>query len=360
MYIKSIKLNNFRNYSNQEIQLDKEINIFFGDNAQGKTNVLESIFLCAIGKSFRAKKEKELIKIDEEKATVEIEFEKIDRDGKIKIELTNKKDVFINGIKKNKVSEILGNINIVMFSPDDIEILKSGPAKRRRFLNILISQLRPQYVYYLNMYIKTIEQRNNYLRQIKELNNPTKEMLKIWDEKLAEYASYVFNYRNEFVEKIKDKILSIHKNITQEKEEIKIKYISDCLNKEKYIEELEKNWEQDILRGYTTKGVHRDDIYIYINGKQVNIYGSQGQNRTVILSLKLSELEIIYDEIGEYPILLLDDFMSELDSKRRENFLKSISNAQILITCTDEFTIDNKMCKTYFVNSGKVSNRLEK
>lgn len=360
MYIKSIKLNNFRNYSNQEIQLDKEINIFFGDNAQGKTNVLESIFLCAIGKSFRAKKEKELIKIDEEKATVEIEFEKIDRDGKIKIELTNKKDVFINGIKKNKVSEILGNINIVMFSPDDIEILKSGPAKRRRFLNILISQLRPQYVYYLNMYIKTIEQRNNYLRQIKELNNPTKEMLKIWDEKLAEYASYVFNYRNEFVEKIKDKILSIHKNITQEKEEIKIKYISDCLNKEKYIEELEKNWEQDILRRYTTKGVHRDDIYIYINGKQVNIYGSQGQNRTVILSLKLSELEIIYDEIGEYPILLLDDFMSELDSKRRENFLKSISNAQILITCTDEFTIDNKMCKTYFVNSGKVSNRLEK
>ena len=271
-----------------------------------------------------------------------------------------KRLIEINGIKKNKVSEILGNINIVMFSPDDIEILKSGPAKRRRFLNILISQLRPQYVYYLNMYIKTIEQRNNYLRQIKELNNPTKEMLKIWDEKLAEYASYVFNYRNEFVEKIKDKILSIHKNITQEKEEIKIKYISDCLNKEKYIEELEKNWEQDILRGYTTKGVHRDDIYIYINGKQVNIYGSQGQNRTVILSLKLSELEIIYDEIGEYPILLLDDFMSELDSKRRENFLKSISNAQILITCTDEFTIDNKMCKTYFVNSGKVSNRLEK
>lgn len=360
MYIKNIKLNNFRNYLSQEIQLDKGINIFFGDNAQGKTNILESIFLCAIGKSFRAKKEKELIKMDEEKATVEVEFEKIDRDGKIKIELSNKKDVFINGIKKNKVSEILGNINIVMFSPDDIEILKSGPAKRRRFLNILISQLRPQYVYYLNMYIKTIEQRNNYLRQIKELNNPTKEMLKIWDEKLAEYASYVFNYRNEFVEKIKNKITTIHRNITEDKEEIKIKYISDCLDKEKYIEELEKNWEQDILRGYTTKGVHRDDIYIYINGKQVNIYGSQGQNRTVILSLKLSELEIIYDEIGEYPILLLDDFMSELDSKRRENFLKSISNAQILITCTDEFTIDNKMCKTYFVNSGKVSNRLEK
>ena len=332
MYIKNIKLNNFRNYLNQEIQLDKGINIFFGDNGEGKTNILESIFLCAIGKSFRAKKEKELIKIDEEKATVEVDFEKIDRDGKIKIELTNKKDVFINGIKKNKVSEILGNINIVMFSPDDIEILKSGPAKRRRFLNILISQLRPQYVYYLNMYIKTIEQRNNYLRQIKELNNL----------------------------KIKNKIKIIHKNITEDKEEIKIKYISDCFDKEKYIEELEKNWETDILRGYTTKGVHRDDIYIYINGKQVNIYGSQGQNRTVILSLKLSELEIIYDEIGEYPILLLDDFMSELDSKRRENFLKSISNAQILITCTDEFTIDNKMCKTYFVNSGKVNNRLEK
>ncbi len=356
MYIKNIKLINFRNYTNQEIDLEKEINLFVGDNAQGKTNILEAIFLCAIGKSFRAKKEKELIKIDEKNSCIEIEFEKSDRVGKIKIELNDKKSVFVNNIKQNKLSDILGNINIVMFSPDDIEILKSGPAKRRRFLNILISQLRPKYVYCLNMYLKALEQRNNYLRQIK-LENKPKELLEIWDEKLAEYACNVFYYRNDFIEKIKAKINRIHSEITENKEEIKIKYITDCLDKDKYLSELKNSWDIDIQKGYTTKGVHRDDFYVYINGKQVNIYGSQGQNRTVILSLKLSELEIIYDEIGEYPILLLDDFMSELDSKRRENFLKSICNTQILITCTDEFTISDKMCKTYLVNNGNINKK---
>lgn len=353
MYIKNINLNKFRNYDEQKIELQEGINIFVGDNAQGKTNILEAIFLCAIGKSFRAKKEKELIKIGEDNSLIEIEYEKSDRNGKIKIQINDKKNIFVNDIKQNKLSDILGNINIVMFSPDDIEILKSGPAKRRRFLNILISQLRPKYVYCLNMYLKTLEQRNSYLRQIK-LENKSKEILEIWDEKLAEYANQIFYYRNEFIEKIKNKINKIHNEITDNKEEIKIKYITDCENKEKYLKELKKTVNQDIQKGYTTKGIHRDDFYIFINGKQVNIYGSQGQNRTVILSLKLSELEIIYDEIGEYPILLLDDFMSELDNKRRENLLKSISNTQIIITCTEKFTIYNKMCKTYFVNSGNV------
>jgi len=352
MYINTIKLNNFRNYNNQQINLQKGINLFVGDNAQGKTNILEAIFLCAIGKSFRAKKEKELIRIGEDKSNIEIEFEKSDRRGKIKIEFDDKKNVFVNDIKQNKLSDILGNINIVMFSPDDIEILKSGPAKRRRFLNILISQLRPKYVYCLNMYLKTLEQRNNYLRQIK-LENKPKEMLEIWDEKLAEYANYVYEYRNEFIEKIKNKISKIHNDITDNKEEIKIKYITDCIQKEKYLQSLKSSWDQDIQKGYTQKGIHRDDLYIFINGKHVNVYGSQGQNRTVILSLKLVELEIIYEEIGEYPILLLDDFMSELDRKRRENLLKNISNTQILITCTEEFTIPEKMCKTFFINNGK-------
>ena len=217
MYIKNIRLNNFRNYTNQQINLQEGINLFVGDNAQGKTNILEAIFLCAIGKSFRAKKEKELIKIGEDKSNIEIEFEKSDRQGKIKIEFDDKKNVFVNDIKQNKLSDILGNINIVMFSPDDIEILKSGPAKRRRFLNILISQLKPKYVYCLNMYLKTLEQRNNYLRQI-NLENKPKEMLEIWDEKLAEYASYAYEYRNEFEEKIKEKITKIHNYITDNKE----------------------------------------------------------------------------------------------------------------------------------------------
>ncbi len=356
MHIKKIKLDNFRNYKNQTIELENGINLFVGDNAQGKTNILEGVFLCAIGKSFRAKKEKELINMDENCASVRIEFEKYDRSGNIKIELNDKKSVFVNDIKQNKLSDVLGNINIVMFSPDDIEILKSGPAQRRKFLNILISQLRPKYVYCLNMYLKALEQRNNYLRQIKQENKP-KEMLEIWDEKVAEYGKYIYDYRNNFIEKIKTKINNIHNEITDGKEEIKIKYITDCIDKEKYLQELKKSWDTDIQKGYTSKGIHRDDFYVFLNQKQVNIYGSQGQNRTVILSLKLSELEIIYDEIGEYPVLLLDDFMSELDSKRRENLLKSISNTQILITCTDEFTVCDKMCKTYHVKNGNVNNK---
>ena len=355
MFIKHIKLINFRNYKEQEIDLSKDINIFFGDNAQGKTNILEAIFICALGKSFRAKKEKELINLDEKEALLEVEFEKEDREGKIKIDLNDKKTIYLNGIKQNKLSDMLGSLNIVMFSPDDIEILKSGPAKRRRFLNVMISQLRPKYLYNLNMYLKTLEQRNYYLRQIK-IENKNPEMLEIWDEKLAEYGEQVYLYRNEFIEKIKNKIQEIHKNITEEKETIKIKYISDCENKEKYKEELKKSREIDIQKGFTTKGIHRDDFYIFINGKQVNIYGSQGQNRTVILSLKLTELEIMKEEIGEYPVLLLDDFMSELDSKRRENFLKYIRYAQITITCTDEFTINEKLCKKFKVNMGNVEN----
>lgn len=358
MYLKRIKLVNFRNYQQQEIELSPNMNLFFGENAQGKTNILEAVFLCAIGKSFRAKKEKELINLEKKQAFVEIEYEKSDRSGKIKIILDDKKTIFLNDIKQSKLSDILGKINMVMFSPDDIEILKSSPAKRRRFLNIMISQLRPHYVHSLNMYQKTLEQRNNYLRQIVKENKP-EEMLEIWDESLANYAKEIYEYRNEFVGKIKEKISDIHSQITDRQEELKIKYISDCENKETYKEELIKSRKADIERGYTSKGIHRDDIYFFINKKQVNIYGSQGQNRTVILSLKLAELEIIKDETEEYPILLLDDFMSELDENRRENFLKNIHNTQILITCTDEFTICEKMCKTFQVKNGNVENKKE-
>lgn len=358
MYLKRIKLVNFRNYKQQEIELSPNMNLFFGENAQGKTNILEAVFLCAIGKSFRAKKEKELINLEKKQAFVEIEYEKSDRSGKIKIILDDKKTIFLNDIKQSKLSDILGKINMVMFSPDDIEILKSSPAKRRRFLNIMISQLRPHYVHSLNMYQKTLEQRNNYLRQIVKENKP-EEMLEIWDESLANYAKEIYEYRNEFVGKIKEKISDIHSQITDRQEELKIKYISDCENKENYKEELIKSRKADIERGYTSKGIHRDDIYFFINKKQVNIYGSQGQNRTVILSLKLAELEIIKEETEEYPILLLDDFMSELDGKRRENFLKNIENTQILITCTEEFTICEKMCKTFQVKNGNVENKKE-
>ena len=353
MWIKKIKLNNFRNYQEQEINFEKNINIFYGENAQGKTNIIEAIFLCSLGKSFRAKKDSEMIKLNEKNSLIEIEYEKSDRDGKIKIELCDKKNIFINGIKIKKLSELLGNINTVIFTPDDINILKGGPQNRRRFLDIMISQLRPNYMHILNSYLKTIEQRNKYLRQIKE-ERKDENLLDIWDEKLAEYAIKICEYRQEFIEKLTNKIEKIHNNITNEKEKIEIEYITECNKKENYLKLLKERRKLDIIKGFTTKGVHRDDFVIYINKKEINIYGSQGQNRTAMLSLKLSELQVIKDEIGEYPILLLDDFMSELDSTRRKNFLKNIKDTQVIITGTEKLDIENLEYLEYNVSNGKI------
>ena len=349
MYIKTIKLQNFRNYKNQEITLSPKINIFYGDNAQGKTNILEAIFLCAFGKSFRTSKEKELILLEENYLQTEINYQKSDREGKIKISLANKKQIEVNGVKIKKLSELLGNLNIVVFTPDDIQILKSGPAERRRFLDMMIGQLRPNYVHALNNYKNTIEQRNNYLRQIKEENKP-EEMLEIWDEKLAEYAEIICRYRIDFMEKLKNKIKEIHEQITNE--DIKLEYVTECEKKEIYLELLKQRRKLDIIKGYTTKGIHRDDFKVFINEKDIGIYGSQGQHRTAILSLKLAELYVIYDEIGEYPILLLDDFMSELDEKRRTSFLENIKDTQVIITCTDKMQIKNG--QVFYVKSGEV------
>ena len=353
MWIKKIKINNFRNYEKEEINLEKNINIFYGQNAQGKTNIIEAIFLCSLGKSFRTKKDKELIKLNEQNAIVEVEYEKSDRDGKIKIEIGNKKNIYLNGIKIKKLSELLGNLNIVIFTPDDINILKGGPQNRRRFLDIMISQLRPNYMHILNLYIKTMEQRNNYLRQIKE-EHKDENLLEIWDEKLAEYAIKIYEYRKEFIEKIIKKIDIIHKKITKGEEQIKFEYITECDNKEKYLKLLKERRKLDIIKGFTTKGIHRDDFVIYINKKEIKIFGSQGQNRTAMLSLKLAELQVIYDEIGEYPILLLDDFMSELDKTRRKNFLENIEGTQVIITGTEKLDIENLEYLEYNVSKGKV------
>lgn len=353
MNITKIKLENFRNYNKQEITFNKGINVIYGDNAQGKTNILEAIFLCSMGKSFRTNKDKELIKLSEDFAKINIEYEKSDRKGKIEYIISNKKIISINGVKIKKLSELLGNINSIIFSPDDMEILKDGPQKRRKFLNMLISQLRPRYLFNLNDYNKTLEQRNNYLRQIKYENKP-KNMIDIWNEKLANHAQIIYEYRREFVDKILKKIVDIHKNITNNSEEIKINYISDFKNKEEYIRKLNEKLNKDIERGYTSTGIHKDDFEVYINGKNINLYGSQGQFRTAILSLKLSELYVIYDEIGEYPILLLDDFMSELDEKRRKKFVENITDAQVILTGTHKLILENFNYNIYNVKDGQV------
>ena len=349
MWIKKIKISNFRNYKYAEINLNNKINIFYGENAQGKTNIIESIYLCSIGKSFRTSKEKEMIKFGEENCSVEISFEKSDRDGNISINIGERKNIFVNKIKVKRLSELLGNINVVIFTPDDINILKGGPQERRKFLDVMISQLRPKYMHICSLYQKTLEERNTYLKNSENYNY---DLLDIYDEKLAEYGCEIYKYRNEFIEKIKNKIVTIHNNITNNKEKIEIKYISNCEDKNDYLKLLKERRKLDFIKGYTTKGVHRDDFQIFLNELPVDVYGSQGQHRTAVLSLKLSELQVIYDEIGENPILLLDDFMSELDEFRRMNFLENINDTQVIITCTHKFEMDNS--KLFCIKNGSI------
>ena len=354
MYIKNIKLENFRNYEKQEINLDKNINIIYGNNAQGKTNIIESIFVCSMGKSFRAKKDKELIKLGENKAIIEIEYEKKDRKGQIKAEIENKKIFYANGVKQNKISDIIGKVNTVIFTPDTIDIIKDDPDTRRRFLNMVISSLRPKYIHLMSNYKKCLEQRNNYLKQIKT-NNKSENMLDVWDEQLSNLSFNIYEYRKQYMEKFSNKINDIHKKITKsgKLEEIKIKYFSDGKTQEEFYKKIISSRENDIKRGFTSSGIHRDDFKIYINNKPVLNYGSQGQQRSAILTLKLTELEIIKEEIGESPILLLDDFMSELDSNRRNNFLENIKDCQVIITCTDDIKDINSKVNRIYVEEGK-------
>ena len=353
MWIKSINLRNFRNYEVQKIDFCDSFNIIYGENAQGKTNIIEAIFISSIGKSFRASKDAELIKFNQNNTEVEVDFQNKQRDGKVKIVLNNKKNVFVNDIKIKKLSELLGNINIVIFTPDDINILKQGPQNRRKFLDILICQLRPNYMYTYNLYMKTLEERNNYLKKLK-LENFEEDLLEIWDEQLIKYGKIISEYRNEFIEKIKNKIDVIHENITDNKEKIEIKYLTDCLNKNEFNQLLKDRRKLDIIKGYTTRGIQRDDFEIYINGNLVNVYGSQGQHRTAMLSLKIAELQVIEDDIGEKPILLLDDFMSELDDKRKNNFIQNIKDTQVIITCTDKIEVEDINCKFFKVINGKI------
>ena len=354
MNIEKIQLENFRNYKNQEVLFNKNINIIYGDNAQGKTNIIEAIFLCSMGKSFRTNKDKDLISFGEKFSKVKIFYTKKDREGNVEVDIEDKKVFLVNGVRQNKISDIIGKINVVIFTPDNIDIIKDGPQKRRKFLDMMISSLKPNYLHILNQYNKVLEQRNNYLKQIK-LENKSEELLEIWDEQLAKFSVQIFEYRNKYVEKIKEKINVIHNSITKSgkdnEENIKIKYISTGKDIESFKRALINSRKIDISRGYTATGIHRDDLIIYVNHKPVSVFGSQGQQRTAILSLKLCELEIVKEEIGEMPILLLDDFMSELDEKRRTSFLENIRDCQVILTCTDKIDIKENV-KTLYVKNG--------
>lgn len=336
MYIKEIELHNFRNYETLSAEFDPQVNIFHGKNAQGKTNLLESIYITSMGKSFRTSKDKDLIRFGEDFFRVKVKARKEDE---ISVELAvnqqGKKGIKIDGMKAKKLSQLFENIYIVIFSPEDLRIVKDEPEKRRKFIDRELCQIKPSYYNSLNQYKKVLIQRNAYLKEAQV--DPG--VLDIWDSQLAEYGSKVILHREAFIEKLDKISRSIHEGITNQKESLDVSYepsIKPCpdLNAVFY-QELQKNRERDLKNRTTGKGPHKDDLKLQIGGIDIRGFGSQGQQRTAALSLKLSEIKLIREETGESPILLLDDVLSELDQERQNYLINSLEDTQIFITATE-------------------------
>ena len=339
MYIESLELKNYRNYQNLQLDFDKGTNIFYGDNAQGKTNILESVYLCGTTKSHRGSKDKEIIRFGEEESHIRMMIRKDELSYKIDMHLRKNKakGVAINGLPIKKARELFGIVNLVFFSPEDLNIIKNGPGERRRFLDSELCQLNKIYLSDLFQYNHILNQRNKLLKDIAQKES-LKSTLDIWDEQLVRYGASVIRSRREFVREMNEVIQRIHSSITGEKEQIELIYEPN-VEEEQFLEILLKNREKDFKFKNTSSGPHRDDMCVKINHIDIRKYGSQGQQRTAALSLKLSEIHLVERKIKDVPILLLDDVLSELDVNRQNYLLESIKNIQTMITCTglDEF-----------------------
>ena len=339
MYIRSLELNDYRNYDNVNIKFDKGINILYGNNAQGKTNILEAIYLCSTTKSHRGNKDKEIIRFGCAESHIRALFNKNEVDYQIDIHLRNEKSkgIAINGVKLKKAAELLGLANIIIFSPEDLSIIKNGPSDRRRFVDSELCQLDKVYLYNLTNYNKIVNQRNNLLKDIL-IHPELRDTLDVWDAQLVNIGNKIIERRKIFVDQLNEIISDIHNNISGGKEELEIIYDPNVDN-DSYEEKLKKHREKDIRYKLTSVGPHRDDFIFYINDIDTKKYGSQGQQRTAALSLKLAEIRLVEKIAGSTPILLLDDVLSELDGGRQNYLLNSISNIQTIVTCTglDEF-----------------------
>ncbi|MEG0152914.1 MAG: DNA replication/repair protein RecF [Niameybacter sp.] len=356
MYIQEITLSNFRNYNEVQLKLDKGINIFKGDNAQGKTNILEAIYLCATARSHRTSQEKEVIMWNEQAAHITLDVQKRTFEDKIDFHITQKgKAVAINKMPVAKLGELFGTLTVVMFSPEDLQLIKKSPKERRRFIDIELCQFNKMYYYALKQYYKVLKQRNNALKQYN--HNPNAEMLDVWDMQYVEYAKEVVKRRSEFIEEINTVANRIHADISGGKEELQVVYEPNVTS-EQLEDKVRRYRSKDIMTQSSTVGPHRDDLKFLINGMDVKVYGSQGQQRTVVLSMKLAELYLMQEHLGEAPILLLDDVLSELDDNRQRYLFSYTENIQTLITCTGiEQSVWNnqKIGKLYNVIKGIIS-----
>lgn len=355
MIIESIQAENFRNYESLDIHFEEGTNILYGDNAQGKTNVLEAAYLCGTSKSHKGSKDKEIIRFGMEEAHIRCHVRK--KKMKFQIDMHLKKNkakgIAVNRIPIKKASELFGILNIVFFSPEDLNIIKNGPSERRRFMDSEICQLDKIYLSDLTNYNKALNQRNKLLKDL-NYNSDYSQILPVWNEKLVEYGKKIIKRRRTFVEELNEIIGDIHYEISGKKESLKLVYEPD-VEENFFMEEINHSMEKDKKYCMTTTGPHRDDLAFYINDVEIRKYGSQGQQRTSALSLKLAEIEIVKKVIGDKPILLLDDVLSELDSKRQNFLLNEIKDIQTIITCTglEEFVKNRfEMDKIFYIENG--------
>ena len=368
MRIKKLKVENFRNLENLDIEFSEGVNIIYGNNAQGKTNIIESIYIFSFGKSFRANKDIELLKFDKEYFLSNIKIMKKDRELEMDFgfdKISNKKMIKVNGVIQKKISDIIGKLNVVVFKPEDIKIVTDAPSVRRKYIDYLISSISKGYLENITKYKKVLEERNNLLKEIKiklkgnrVLEKDDEDFLDVYDKLLSKLNCEIYNERKRVIEKLNDYIYGIHLKLTENyinNEKLHIKYVSNVEEDiQKMYNNLIKSRLNDINKGYTSFGIHRDDYIISINSLDVSIYGSQGQKKSSIISLKLSELKVIEEVIGEKPVLLLDDYMSELDERRRLKFLDIIEDIQIIITTTHKISIDGKENTYFYVDNGKI------
>ena len=339
MVIQSIELQNYRNYPHLVVEFHPGINIFYGDNAQGKTNILEAIYLCGTNKSHRGSKDREIIAFGQDEAHIKMYTKRNSIENRIDMHLKKgkSKGIAINGVPIHKVSELFGMVNIVFFSPEDLQIIKNGPSERRKFIDLELCQLDKLYIYDLVNYNRSLQQRNRLLKEAVD-KKEFLAMLEVWEAQLVKFGKPIIHRREKFIHQLNPILTAIHRNLTGEKEELIMVYDPDT-EPEQLELALCKNRDRELKQKTTMSGPHRDDIRFIINGIDIRTFGSQGQQRSAALSLKLAEIELVKQQIKDVPILLLDDVLSELDSNRQNYLLDSMQGIQTMITCTglDDF-----------------------
>lgn len=343
MFVSKLNLHNFRNYREQTIDFTSGTNIICGNNANGKTNILEAIYLFAYGKSYRCKTDSEMIKFGEEFASVSIDFETNQREYKalMKLSLGGKKSISVNNVPINKLSRLMTYFHAVLFSPEDLALVKGSPGGRRKFMDASLCRLYPKYFMALAEYRKISNEKNILLRQLRKKGKTSDDYLSLWNERLSVPCALIMEYRREYIKGISQFASVIQKEISDE--ELKIDYEASfkSYDAEEIKEFLDQNQKREIESGAMCWGVQRDDISIDINGLDARQFASQGQQRTTALSMRIAEAEYIYHKTEEYPVLLLDDIFSELDLKRRMYLWQKIVDKQVIITCTDTDSFDN-------------------